>query len=117
MIMLEIDNILRFINIEETIKRIHHTEWLMTGAMPGNSESVTEYSYGTALAALISSYILLEEKMSVDISKVLTMALLHDLLESRISNIPIGHRYQEEMNCLEQRKLLNPKLLMKYFWP
>ncbi|NHJ13818.1 MAG: HD family hydrolase [Candidatus Thorarchaeota archaeon] len=102
---MKLESILEFIELGEVLKRIQRTGWLMVGVMPSNSESIAEHSYGTALTALISALALCEEGITVDLAKVLTMAVLHDLPESRISDIPTGE------NLPGKEELMKGKLI------
>lgn len=51
----------------------------------GDAESVSDHSYGVAFVALLLAA-LVEE--SIDTARLLTMALIHDLPESLLSDIP-----------------------------
>jgi putative hydrolase of HD superfamily len=51
-------------------------------------ESVGEHSYGTAILALLISKALIVEGKAVDVGKVTSLALIHDIPESLTSDIP-----------------------------
>ncbi|MFW9815527.1 MAG: HD family hydrolase, partial [Candidatus Thorarchaeota archaeon] len=51
-------------------------------------ESVAEHSYGTALLSLLISKELLMERADIDLGKVTSMALFHDIPEALTSDIP-----------------------------
>jgi len=76
-----------------TLKRMPRTGWGMRGVP--NVESVAEHSFGTALVALA-----LAEAMAIEpgheqggpfsLEQVLIMALLHDLAEVRLTDLPVS---------------------------
>jgi len=74
---------LAFLQQALRLKYVPRTGWLMRGLT--DVESVAEHTWGVALATL-----LLAEGMSdqPDLSKALTIALLHDLPESMLFDIP-----------------------------
>jgi putative hydrolase of HD superfamily len=74
---------LTFLQQSVLLKRIPRTGWLLRGVT--DAESVADHSWGVALVALI----LLEGiDHPLDREKVLTIALLHDLPERVLSDIP-----------------------------
>ena len=72
----------------ETLKRIERTGWALAGVQCIRQESVGEHSFGTILVSLLISKILAKQGVRIDINKVAFMAILHDLPESMISDIP-----------------------------
>ncbi len=71
-----------------TLKRVPRIGWAMRGVP--HVESVAEHSYGVALVALAMADWLGEE--GLDLEKVLVMALLHDLPEVRLTDLPVSAR-------------------------
>jgi putative hydrolase of HD superfamily len=69
-----------------TLKRMPRTGWLLRGVP--HVESVAEHSFGVAFVALALAGALAEEH-SLDLEKVLIMALLHDLAEVRLTDLPL----------------------------
>ncbi|MEA3377781.1 MAG: HD domain-containing protein [Chloroflexota bacterium] len=65
------------------LKRVPRTGWMMRGVV--NAESVSDHTFGVAFVSLVLAE-LVEE--SVDIAKLLSIALLHDLPEAILSDIP-----------------------------
>lgn len=65
------------------LKRTPRTGWVMRGV--ANAESVADHSFGTAITAMILAEL---ADQPLDKAKVLTIALLHDLPESLISDLP-----------------------------
>jgi putative hydrolases of HD superfamily len=76
-----------------TLKRLPRTGWGMRGV--AHVESVADHSFGVAFMALILAHALNEApaspdagELSLDVEKVLVMALLHDLAEVRLTDLP-----------------------------
>jgi putative hydrolase of HD superfamily len=67
-----------------TLKRMPRTGWGMRGVP--HVESVAEHSFGAAFVALALAAALGEKV--VNLEKVLIMALLHDLAEVRLTDLP-----------------------------
>ena len=72
----------------ETLKRVMRSGWALAGVSRVRDESISEHSFGTAILSLLISKELLSEGYAVDLGKVASMALLHDLPESFTSDIP-----------------------------
>ena len=74
------------------LKRVPRTGWLMRGL--ADVESVAEHSWGVALTTMVLAEGI---EQQLDVRKALTIALLHDLPESILSDIPSpGTRYLPE---------------------
>jgi putative hydrolase of HD superfamily len=92
------------------LKRIPRTGWVMRGV--GGAESVADHSFGVAFISLILAEML---DRPLDKAKLLTIALLHDLPESVVSDLPTpaaahfppGAKRKAEMEVLDEllRKL------------
>jgi putative hydrolase of HD superfamily len=85
--MLE-DEIIDFILKSEALKRIHRSGWQTTGAHVADFESVAAHSWGSSLIALLISRSILKSGQEINIDRVLTLSLLHDISEAEISDIP-----------------------------
>ena len=72
----------------ETLKKLGRTGWALAGVDSVRQESVGEHSYGTILISLLISKALQHQGEQVDLSKVITLATIHDLPESMTSDIP-----------------------------
>jgi putative hydrolase of HD superfamily len=72
----------------ETLKRLVRTGWSLAGVNRIRPESVGEHSFGTALLSLLISFEMIREGLTVDIGKVTSIALLHDIPEALTSDIP-----------------------------
>ena len=78
-----IDETLTILMHGNQLKQTARTGWLQRGVP--NAENVAAHSFGVAYAALL---LLQQINESLDSSKVLTMALLHDLPEGLTTDIP-----------------------------
>ncbi|MFX0045909.1 MAG: HD family hydrolase [Candidatus Hermodarchaeota archaeon] len=72
----------------EILKSLQRTGWATAGIHVSVFESVAEHSYGTTFISLILANMLKTEGVGVDLEKTLTMAVLHDLGESVVSDVP-----------------------------
>jgi putative hydrolase of HD superfamily len=66
-----------------TLKRMPRTGWGLRGVP--HVESVAEHSFGVAFVALALADVLEDD---LDLEKVLVMAVLHDLAEVRLTDLP-----------------------------
>ena len=71
----------------QRLKRVERTGWTLRGLMPG-AESVAAHSYGVAIVAMMLADELRARGVAVDAERVLRMALLHDLAEARVGDMP-----------------------------
>src|SRR5689334_14644880 len=71
----------------QRLKRLDRTGWTLRG-LPNGTESVAAHSFGVAVAAMLLADELLARGVSVDMEKVLRMALLHDWAEVRVGDMP-----------------------------
>lgn len=77
-----------------TLKRMPRAGWLARGVP--DVESVAEHSFGVAFVALALVDVLehvshgLPDRRTLDLQKVLVMALLHDLAEIRLTDLPVS---------------------------
>ncbi len=72
-----------------TLKRVPRSGWLLRGVP--QVESVAEHAYGMATLALALCDVLNvagELAAPLDVGRVLTIALLHDLAEARLTDLP-----------------------------
>ena len=72
----------------ESMKRLERTGWSIAGVQLSRKESIAEHAWGTTFLSWLLSLHLISIGETVDIANVLTMAMLHDLPESIISDIP-----------------------------
>lgn len=71
----------------QRLKRLDRTGWTLRG-LPNGTESVAAHSFGVGVAAMLLADELLAQGVSVDVEKVLRMALLHDWAEVRVGDMP-----------------------------
>ncbi len=69
-----------------TLKRMPRTGWGMRGV--AHVESVADHSFGVAFVALALVDALNATGHDLDLEKVLVMAMLHDLAEVRLTDLP-----------------------------
>jgi putative hydrolase of HD superfamily len=73
-----------------TLKRMPRTGWQMRGVP--QVESVAEHSFGVVFVALALADAIEAETRTktLDMAKILVMALLHDLAEVRLADLPVS---------------------------
>jgi putative hydrolases of HD superfamily len=71
----------------QRLKRLDRTGWVLRGLPPG-AESVASHSYGVALAAMLLADECASRGVRVNVERVLRLALLHDLAETRTGDMP-----------------------------
>jgi putative hydrolase of HD superfamily len=77
------DSVLALLLRVSQLKLVPRSGWVMRGI--ANAESVSDHSFGVAFVALALAQIV---ERPVDTTKLLTIALLHDLPEAVLSDIP-----------------------------
>ncbi len=77
----------QFLTICDNLKRVPRTGWLLRGVPPSAAENVAAHSH----TMTILSYLLAKQASEeVDLTRLLLMALIHDLPEAVIGDIPIS---------------------------
>jgi putative hydrolase of HD superfamily len=71
----------------QRLKRLDRTGWVLRGLPPG-AESVAAHSYGVALTAMLLADECAARGLDLDVARVLRLALLHDLQETRTGDMP-----------------------------
>lgn len=71
----------------QRLKGLERTGWMLRGIQPG-AESVADHSYGVAVAAMLLADELIARGASLNVERVLRMALLHDWAEARVGDLP-----------------------------
>ncbi len=71
----------------QRLKRLDRTGWVLRGLPPG-AESVAAHSYGVALTAMLLADEIAARGVEVDCERVLRIAVLHDLAETRTGDMP-----------------------------
>ncbi|OYT62283.1 MAG: phosphohydrolase [Thermofilum sp. ex4484_15] len=79
------------------LKNIPRTGWLQCGVPLAICESVAEHTYETSIIAYFLSRYLMDNGVKVDIAKVLTLSLFHDISEAITGDIPrVAKKYVRE---------------------
>ncbi|HEV2764239.1 MAG TPA: HD family hydrolase [Pyrinomonadaceae bacterium] len=88
----------------QRLKRLDRTGWVLRGLAPG-AESVASHSYGVALAAMLLADEVRARGVEVDVERVLRVALLHDLAETRTGDMPrtVAEYYGAELRRRAER--------------
>jgi putative hydrolases of HD superfamily len=71
----------------QRLKRLDRTGWTLRG-LPNGTESVAAHSFGVSVIAMLLADKLVAHGISVDVEKVLRLALLHDWAEARVGDMP-----------------------------
>jgi putative hydrolase of HD superfamily len=71
----------------QRLKRLDRTGWTLRGLANG-TESVAAHSFGVTVAAMFLGDEIKARGVNLDLEKVLRMALLHDLAETRVGDLP-----------------------------
>lgn len=80
---MEADSALELLLAANQLKRVPRAGWVMRGV--ADAESVSDHTFGVAFVSLILAHMV---EQSLDTAKVLTIALLHDLPEAVLGDIP-----------------------------
>jgi putative hydrolase of HD superfamily len=71
----------------QRLKRLDRTGWTLRG-LPNGTESVAAHSFGVGVTAMLLADEFISRGISVDVEKVLRIALLHDWAEVRVGDMP-----------------------------
>lgn len=71
----------------QRLKRLDRTGWTLRG-LPNGTESVAAHSFGVSATAMLLADKCVTRGISVDVEKVLRIALLHDWAETRVGDMP-----------------------------
>ena len=88
----------------QRLKRLDRTGWVLRGLPPG-AESVAAHSYGVALTAMLLADECAARGARLDVGRVLRLALLHDLQETRTGDMPrtVADYYGKEARRAAER--------------
>jgi putative hydrolase of HD superfamily len=81
--MVNADSALDLLLSANQLKSVPRSGWAMRGLV--DAESVSDHTFGVAFIALLLAHM---TEQSVDLAKLLTLALLHDLPEAILGDIP-----------------------------
>jgi len=71
----------------QRLKRLDRTGWTLRG-LPNGTESVAAHSFGVGVTAMLLADEFISRGISVDVEKVLRVALLHDWAQVRVGDMP-----------------------------
>ena len=78
--------ILDFIEEIGVLKNLPRTGWRFRGIK--DAESVADHCYRVSLLSMILADVLAEQDVPLDVEKVMRLALLHEVAEARIGDLP-----------------------------
>ena len=71
----------------QRLKRLDRTGWTLRG-LPNGTESVAAHSFGVSATAMLLADKFISRGISINVEKVLRIALLHDWAEARVGDMP-----------------------------
>lgn len=83
---MDANTVLEFVQTVGTLKHIPRSGWQIRGI--ANPESVADHCFRMSLLAMLLADLLVARGVELDANRVLRMATLHELAESRIGDIP-----------------------------
>ena len=88
----------------QRLKRLDRTGWVLRGLAPG-AESVAAHSYGVAFASMLLVDEARARGADLDAERVLRLALLHDVAETRTGDMPrtVAEYYGAELRRRAER--------------
>ncbi len=88
----------------QRLKRLDRTGWVLRG-LPAGAESVAAHSYGVALTAMLVADEVRARGVEVNVERVMRLALLHDLAETRTGDLPrtVADYYGAEVRKAAER--------------
>jgi putative hydrolase of HD superfamily len=110
--IVKIEEIIELAMKGEVLKTLDRTGWILAGVDRSLVESVAEHSFGTALISLILAKQYELDGVDIDVGKTLSMAILHDLAESKISDIVID-RDAPDSQAQIREKIISENLAMR----
>ncbi|WP_297474656.1 HD family hydrolase [Thermococcus sp.] len=86
------------------LKRLPRTGWLLRGV--SNPESIADHSYRVALITLFLADELKAKGVEINVEKSLKIALLHDVGEARITDVPKTAQYYLDKGKAEKKAVM-----------
>ncbi|WP_297092589.1 HD family hydrolase [Thermococcus sp.] len=83
------------------LKRLPRTGWLLRGV--SSPESIADHSYRVALITLFLADELRAKGIEIDAERALRIAVLHDLAEARITDVPLTAQYYLDKGRAEKK--------------
>ncbi len=96
----------------ETQKNLPRAGWRLRGIRDG--ESIADHCHRTTTAAMLLADVLVERGATLDVERVMRIAILHEIAECRVGDIPFpAQKYlpdgvKEEAEAAAARDLLGP---------
>ena len=78
--------VLDFIEEIGVLKNLPRTGWRLRGIK--DAESIADHCYRVSLLSMILADVLMEQEVPLDVEKVMRLALLHEVAEARIGDLP-----------------------------
>ena len=78
--------VLDFIEEVGVLKNLPRTGWRFRGIK--DAESIADHCYRVSLLSMILADVLTEQEVPLDVEKVMRLALLHEVAEARIGDLP-----------------------------
>lgn len=78
----------KYIDCIKSLKTLVRTGWMLRGVPPAMGETVSGHSFEAALIGIYLSYYLSNAGISLSPQKIASLAVLHDLVECEIGDIP-----------------------------
>jgi putative hydrolase of HD superfamily len=113
--MAEFEDIINLIQYGATLKRVNRTGWGIAGVDCIRPESVAEHSYGSILTSVLIAQHMAQKGVQLDVDKLLTMAIIHDLPESLTSDIPRTNSFNESSELKNMKQRLEREAIKKIF--
>lgn len=83
---MDAQTLLAFMQEAGKLKVIPRTGWLLRGIK--HPESIAEHCYRTSLLSMVLADVLIEHGIDLDSARVMKIALIHDIAESQVGDIP-----------------------------
>ena len=113
--MTDVEDIINIVEFGESLKTIDRSGWILANISSVREESVAEHSYGTILISLIISSHILSSGQSIDLEKTLAMAVIHDLQESIVGDLPRTPENEQNPAFMKNKKQLEREAIHKIF--
>ena len=107
--------VLDFIEEIGVLKNLPRTGWRIRGIK--DAESIADHCYRVSLLSMILADVLTEQEVPLDVEKVMRIALLHEVAEARIGDLPFpALKYiSEEVKAAGERAAVES--MFKHFGP
>ncbi|MFW9960458.1 MAG: HD family hydrolase [Candidatus Thorarchaeota archaeon] len=113
--MTEPEDIIELIKYGISLKRINRMGWSLAGVNCIRTESVAEHTMGSVLTSMLVSQYLKEKGTQLNVEKVITMAVIHDLPEALTSDIPRTANQSLASKISAMKQLLEREAVQEIF--